>query len=157
MSKIMIRFTSATASALVLGAMLSGAPALAQEAPQVKAPTEAMVARTKRAESEAENRIEAMHQRLRITPAQEEAFAKVAQVMRDNRTAFHAALGDKDSEPGKMSAVDDLKSFQIIADEHSNGLKRLIPVFEQLYAAMTPEQRKRADQIFAHRERFTRR
>ena len=69
----------------------------------------------------------------------------------------HASLGDKRRDADTTSAVDDLKSFQIIADEHSNGLRKLIPAFEALYAIMTPEQQKRADRVYSRRERDARR
>ena len=80
--------------------------------------------------------------------AQEDLWGTVAQTMRDNETAVRAAMQDRSSRLKTMTAIDDLKSFQVIADLHSNGLKQLIPAFEALYAAMTPDQQKRADHVF---------
>jgi hypothetical protein len=51
------------------------------------------------------------------------------------------------------SGIDDLKAFQIIADEYANGLRKLIPAFAALYASMTPAQQKHADQVFLKHER----
>jgi hypothetical protein len=52
-----------------------------------------------------------------------------------------------------MTAVDDLKFFQIVADEHSAGLKKFIPAFAALYDAMTPDQKLRADRVFKEHRR----
>ena len=73
--------------------------------------------------------------------------------MRDNAATFRANVPDRSTGPDTSTAVDDLKAFQIIADEHANGLRKLIPAFEALYASMTPAQKKHADQVFRKHER----
>ena len=150
-------FTSA-AAATIFGVALavSSAPAIGAEqvaaTPLVKS-TSATTAHEQRAAERSEHRIREMHDRLRITAAQEESWTNVAKVMRDNDAAFRASIGERYRDDKPMGAVDDLKSFQMIADEHSNGLKKLVPAFETLYGAMTPDQQKRADRVFAHRGR----
>ena len=52
-----------------------------------------------------------------------------------------------------MTAVDDLKFFQIVAEEHSNGLKKFTPAFAALYDALTPAQKTEADRIFKDHRR----
>ena len=102
------------------------------------------------------SRIAELHDRLHITAAQEQLWSTVAQTMRDNAATLRATLADQSAKRDTMSAVDDLKIFQIIADEHSNGLKKLIPVFETLYASMTPAQQKQADRVFREHRRHSR-
>ena len=52
-----------------------------------------------------------------------------------------------------MTAVDDLKSYGEIADAHANGIKKLTPVFADLYASMSDAQKKEADTLFRHGDR----
>lgn len=94
-----------------------------------------------------ESRIKAFHTKLGITEAQEEQWNKLAQVMRDNATTMHALMKAR-KEKGAMNAVDDLKSYTEFLDAQSAGLKSFIPPFEELYAAMSGDQKKNADQIF---------
>jgi protein CpxP len=52
-----------------------------------------------------------------------------------------------------MTAVDDLRAYQGIADAHADGLKKLIPAFEALYLTMPDEQKKNADAAFGQMQR----
>ena len=76
--------------------------------------------------------------------------------MRDNEKEFRADLREKTAGMTTATAVNDLKTFQVIADHHSSGLKRFVPVFEKLYSSMPPAQQKRADGIFIDIERSLR-
>ena len=158
MSRFTLRSGAAIAAATLFGVVLTTASAPAVGAEQMATTTQAqptpdMAAHEQRAAERGEVRLREMHDRLHITAAQEESWTKVAKIMRDNEAAFRASVGERYRDAKPMSAVDDLKSFQIIADEHSNGLKKLIPAFDTLYGAMTPDQQKRADSVFAHRGR----
>ena len=99
-----------------------------------------------------EQRIQALHAQLKITDAEESLWAAVAQVMRDNAQAV-GALARERHEKATMSAVDDLRSYQAIADAHAAGLAKLVPAFQALYAAMPPDQQKTADALFAKMKR----
>ena len=156
MSRFTFRSGAAIAAATLFGVVLTTAAASAVEQTATTTqtqPTAVTIAHEHRALERSEARIREMHDRLRITPAQEDSWNKVAKVMRDNDAAFRVTVGERYRDAKPMSAVDDLKSFQIIADEHSSGLKKLVPAFESLYGAMTPDQQKRADGVFAHRGR----
>ena len=72
--------------------------------------------------------------------------------MRGNHATLWTKLGSHGASG--MTAVADLKAFQIIADEHAAGLKKLIPVFETLYAAMPAAQQSRVDHVFAEHQRY---
>jgi hypothetical protein len=52
-----------------------------------------------------------------------------------------------------MTAVDDLKSYQKHAQAHVDGLKNLIASFATLYAAMSDDQKRIADDVFRTSER----
>jgi hypothetical protein len=101
----------------------------------------------------AEMRIKELHDKLHITAAQEELWGNVAQTMRDTAKTFQDGVADRTAHLKTMTAVDDLKSYESIADLHADGLKRLIPVFQALYDAMSPEQQKNADHVFGEHQR----
>ena len=97
-----------------------------------------------------EARIANLHQQLHITAAQETQWAPVAQAMRDNAQAVRDLVKDRKAKAASMNAVDDLRSYEAIADAHADGLKKLIPAFETLYASMSDDQKKVADTLFRH-------
>lgn len=101
-------------------------------------------------EDRAELRIKDMHAKLKITPAEEEQWAKVAQVMRDNAKTMDTLTQARVDHAKDMTAVDDLKSYGEIADAHADGIKKLTPVFAELYASMSDAQKKEADTLFRH-------
>lgn len=123
-------------------------PPSAGQAPSGQAaPTAAAPRPTERAEA----RIKSLHTRLHITAAQEPQWDAVAQVMRENAQAMEAPIQKRKQNASSMTAVDDLRSYQEIADMHASGLKKLVPAFEALYATMSDEQKKNADAIFSRR------
>jgi protein CpxP len=147
------------ATATVFGAYLSAVPLHDGQAQQPAAqssathPAPSTATGTQHSADRSEKRIKELHDKLRITAAQEPLWDKVAQTMRANGQAMRASVTDRSTRLKTMTAVDDLKSYQIVADEHSAGLKRLIPAFEALYASMTPDQQKRADRVFGEHQR----
>src|SRR5664280_480801 len=101
-------------------------------------------------EDRTELRIKEMHAKLKITSAQEEQWAKVAQVMLDDAKTMDALTQIRVDHAKDMTAVDDLKSFGEIADAYANGIKKMIPVFADLYASMSDAQKKEADAFFRY-------
>lgn len=100
-----------------------------------------------------ESRISDLHKKLNVTPDQEALWADMAKVMRANGQKMRDSVADRSAKLKTMTAVDDLRSYQMITDEHADGLKRLIPAFEALYAKMTPAQQKNADRVFGEQQR----
>jgi len=144
-----IRSGRTMVAATLFGALLAALPLQDARAQQDVSPPKSILAVSgKHGADHGEARITELHDKLHITAAQEELWGKVAQAMRDNSTAMRASMAERSAHMKTMTAVDDLKSFQIIADLHSDGLKQLIPAFEALYAGMTPEQQKHADHVF---------
>jgi hypothetical protein len=96
-----------------------------------------------------ENRIKTLHAKLGITDAQEPKWNDLAQVMRDNETNISQLIQERHRDPASMTAVDDLQSYEKIAQAHVDGLQRLIPTFASLYNDMSDEQQKKADLVFS--------
>ncbi|MHB8666461.1 MAG: Spy/CpxP family protein refolding chaperone [Burkholderiales bacterium] len=101
-------------------------------------------------------RITEMHAKLKITPAQEEQWGKVAQMMRDNEKAIEPLIQARIENAKTMTAVDDLKSWGEITDAHADGIKKFTPVFATLYDSMSDAQKKQADSLFRHGDKRAR-
>jgi ADP-ribosylglycohydrolase len=137
------RFTHAAARAVAAALFtlaFAASPVLAAKAVAAKASSGDRV----------EARIKNMHAKLKITQAQEEQWAKVAQVMRENAKSLDALTDARFKNAKTMNAVDDLKSYGEITDAHADGIKRFTPIFATLYAGMSDAQKKEADELFRH-------
>ncbi|WP_200877396.1 Spy/CpxP family protein refolding chaperone [Methylobacter tundripaludum] len=99
-------------------------------------------------EDRTELRIKDMHAKLKITSAQEEQWAKVTQVMLEDAKTMDAQTQTRADHAKNMTAVDDLKSYGEITEAHANGIKKLIPVFADLYTSMSDAQKIEADTLF---------
>ena len=143
---------SSTASEyLAQGAPMSISPTADQPQAVQPAPTVTPKVRSNSVEG-VEARISDLHGKLQITPSEEAKWNDMAQVMRENGQKMRDMVTERSAKLKTMSAVDDLKSYQAIADEHADGLNRLIPAFETLYAEMTPEQQRNADHVFGEHQ-----
>ncbi len=101
-----------------------------------------------------ERRIASLRRRLHITAEQEPLWDAVAQAMRDEAATVNALVANRVKTTGPVNAVGDLRQYQEVAEAHAEGLRKLVPAFEKLYAALTPEQKKAADSAFRpHRRR----
>jgi protein CpxP len=101
-----------------------------------------------------EQQIANLHAQLKVTPDQESHWNGVAQVMRDNAANMEKLVAEKRQKgPQNMTAVDDLMSYQEIAQAHVDGLKRLTSAFKSLYDSMPDAQKKNADKVFANLHR----
>jgi hypothetical protein len=95
-----------------------------------------------------ETRITNIHAQLRITPAQEEQWGKIVEVMRDNAKKMADLTSARQASTKTMNAVDDLKSYGEIAQAHADAIKNLTPAFAALYASMSDAQKAEADEMF---------
>ena len=87
-----------------------------------------------------------LHQELKITPAQEQPFKAFADIMRGNARELEQLMRQRPAA-GRSNAVEDLRMATRLAETHSAGMKRLLPVFEALYNTLSAEQRKVADNV----------
>jgi hypothetical protein len=90
---------------------------------------------------------------LHITPAETPQWNAVAQVMRDNAQSIHRLVEERNQNQKAMDAVDDLRSYEQLTEAQVDGIKKLLPAFETLYASMSDDQKKNADIVFASFER----
>jgi hypothetical protein len=137
------------------GAGAAGGTALLADAatPEAAPASSRSTATPRSQEDRVETRINELHQKLKITAAQESQWSSFAEVMRDNAQTVDAVLKERSENIHAMSAVDDLRSYQKLADAHADGLKKLVPAFEALYNTMSQDQKKTADAVFAEHEK----
>jgi len=149
----MFRFTKTATRALtaatVLGAIaLAGPAALAADATDAAGPGIVAPAAKPAPIDHINQRIVSLHDKLRITPAQEAQWSATAQAMRDNAKTMDALIKERSAAGKTMTAVDDLVSYEKLAAAHESGLKAFIPVFQTLYDSLAPDQKKSADEAF---------
>jgi protein CpxP len=146
---------AALAVALALGL---ATPTLAQNAPEPtqspvpppapgSPPPERVAPKMNTNADRVERHIAELRRRLKVTPAQKTQWDAFAQVMRDNAARMDKAFEARSANPN-MNALDDLKAYAAIAQTHAEDMQRLLPAFEALYGAMTPDQQKVADTVF---------
>jgi periplasmic protein CpxP/Spy len=140
--------------AALLTAVLASAPALAQSAgspaaqPAAPPPSAAGPAADQAAAARVEARIKQLHTQLQITPAEDAQWTQFAQIMRENARDMGEAAAQRAAQFATMNAVDDMKSYEQLAEAHVQRLQKLIPAFEALYNAMSTEQKQIADRVF---------
>ena len=139
----------ATAPATVAAATLGEPVMLAQAAPAPAATPRMQAAASKTSSvSSIEAHIKDLHARLMITPAQEDLWAKAAQVMRENGAAMDALRKARSEKAATMTAVEDFNSYAEMTAAHVDAIKKFIPVFSALYDSMSDAQKKNTDTIF---------
>ena len=145
---------------LAVSSPSAAASELAQ-APSASTSSQSAPAAAAKVKQSSIDRVEAhitdLHKKLLVTADQESQWRDMAQVMRDNEKKMRDGIASRSAKMKTMNAVDDLRSYQMITDEHADGLKRLIPSFEALYSKMTPAQQKNADRIFGQQQRHAQR
>lgn len=93
-------------------------------------------------------RINFLHERLRITPAQEPLWAKVAQVMRENANTVAPLIKERLQSAQHGNAIDNLTSYEKLGEAQLDGLKKFVAAFQALYNSLSAEQKKIADSVF---------
>ena len=155
-----LRSAYAVAAATLLGSALLAGPAVAQTTPsqrQMSAASTTGSTATKPARAKAqqgdvaERRLATLHKQLKITPQQEDKWNAFAQTARDNAARMKDLVLAR-HQTRNATAVDDLKNFSDITEEHASSIKRLLPPFQDLYATMDDAQKRNADRVFARYE-----
>lgn len=95
-----------------------------------------------------ERRITELHSRLHITKEQSQQWDQFAQAMRDNGKEMDALYRQRADKLGTMSAVDNMQSYAQIEKQRAQDVERLVPTFQTLYASLSDQQKKEADQMF---------
>ena len=102
----------------------------------------------KNMEERVESHIKELHAQLRITAAEEPQWDQFAQVMRDNARDMDQAFTQRAQQYPTMNAVQNMQSYEQIAEAHAQHLQKLVPAFDNLYNAMPEQQKKLTDQVF---------
>lgn len=155
------------ALALALGATVAGtssyaqAPAPSGQAPAATAPQQNQHrdrAQGQRGQrnfdftARAEARIAYVKAKLKITSAQEAAFDKYAQVIRDNaagtQKAFQDMRGQRDQNQNQsMSAINRVEQRAKMAQMRDQQEQAYLGAFRPLYASLSADQKKVADDL----------
>ena len=133
----------------MLACLLLAAP-FAQTAAAQPATAAAANSATKPSSRDAaiEKRIADLHSRLKITPAEQKPFDDFAQVMRDNAQRMGGLVQKRQASFATGSAVEQMQSYSEMAQAHAEDMQNLTPAFSGLYDALSPDQKKAADQSF---------
>jgi periplasmic protein CpxP/Spy len=98
----------------------------------------------------AEARIAYVKAELKITPAQQAAFDRYAQVIRDNAAATQKAFQDMRGQRGQhkdMSAIERVEQRAKMAQIRDQQQQQYLGAFRPLYASLSPDQKKVADDL----------
>lgn len=98
--------------------------------------------------AQVETRIQNLHDKLKVTPEQENQWNDVAQAMRDSESNTRQLIMDRHQNAKAMNAIQDLESYQKIAQAHADGLSKVINAFQSFYDNLSPDQQKNADDVF---------
>jgi periplasmic protein CpxP/Spy len=131
----------AQAQATPPGAIGSAAtPSAAAPAASPSAPTNV--------EQRVEEHIRQLHVQLHITPAEQPDWDRFAGVMRENARAMDQEFALRREQFPKMNALQNMQSYEKMAEMHAQHLQKLVPAFENLYNSMPAEQKRLTDQVF---------
>jgi hypothetical protein len=143
-------FTCTAVAAL----LLLPAAAAAQSSPQgaqppgAASPLAGHPVAGKTAEERVERRISELRAQLRITSAEQQQWDQFANVMRENARDMDRIFIDRAQQLESMTAVQNMQSYEQIADAHAQHLQKLVAAFQSLYEAMPDQQKQVADQVF---------
>ena len=98
-----------------------------------------------------EGRIAYLKTELKITDAQAPAFERVAQAMRDDAKDMAQLHEQRHADHDKpKTAVERLELMQKIGEMRAQHAQRFLAAFKPLYDSLSDEQKKTADELFAH-------
>jgi hypothetical protein len=136
------------------GATTADKPATRTRAAAPRHPGESM-------ESLVDRRIADLHSKLHITSQQSQQWDQFTHVMRDNAKGLDGLYKARAANISGMSAVDNMQSYAQIEQRRAQDVEKLVPAFQTLYASLSDQQKKTADQLFrnysanAQRDRTT--
>ena len=106
-------------------------------------------------QAKVEHRIRDIYATLHITKAQDAEWNAFAQVMLDNAQAMEMAVQQHGGDRGKLSAPQILDNYAAISAQHAQNVERLSAALGVLYASLSPEQQRAADEMFRKPARKT--
>ena len=146
--KVIVLNRLALLAVAALLALPAAASAQSAQAPATAAPPAAATPTVKSAEERVERRIAELHAQLKITPAEQQQWDQFAQVMRDNAREMDQVFTQRAQQYESMNAVQNMQSYEQVAETHAQQLQKLVPAFQNLYNSMPDQQKQIADQVF---------
>jgi periplasmic protein CpxP/Spy len=92
-------------------------------------------------------RIKYLHDRLRITAEQEDLWDRVGQAIRDNSQNLAPLLKERRRAATSGSAPEVLHAYEALGEAQLDSQRKIVTVFEPLYASLSESQKKIADAI----------
>jgi protein CpxP len=102
----------------------------------------------KNAQERVEHRIAELHAQLRITPAERQQWDQFAEVMRENARDMDQVVMQRAQQVQSMDALQNMQSYEQIAEAHAQHVAKLVTAFKTLYDTMPDQQKQVADQVF---------
>ena len=69
-------------------------------------------------------------------------------MMRENARDMDQAFMQRAQQFQSMNAVENMESYEQIAEAHARHLQKLVPAFQNLYNTMPDQQKQLADEVF---------
>ena len=139
------------ASTFLISSACVFAPAYADTSVSTPVSSAAEVKSDAKHDMKVEKHIKELHAKLKITSDEESQWGAVAKVMHENATELDEVIDKREANISTATAVDDLNAYAEIAQAHADGVKKLSEAFSPLYASMSEDQKKVADEVFLHR------
>jgi hypothetical protein len=92
-------------------------------------------------------RVKYLHDRLRITAEQEELWDRVGEAIRDNARNLAPLLKERLRAATGSRAPELLHAYEALGEAQLDSQRKIVTVFEPLYASLSEEQKKIADAI----------
>ena len=102
----------------------------------------------KNAQERVEHRINELHAQLRITPTEWPQWDQFAEVMRENARDMDQIVIQRMQQFQSMNAMQNMQSYEQMAEAHAKHLQKLVTAFKALYDTMPDQQKRVADQVF---------
>ena len=115
---------------------------------QAQAPAGQKPAAAQEADNPVGAQLAEIKKRLNITAAQQPQFEKFADIVKQNAHTMEALM-QKAQQGSQQNAVEGLRIAASFAQTEADNLKRLVPVLETLYASLSEQQKRTADQLFS--------
>ncbi|HEY1797069.1 MAG TPA: Spy/CpxP family protein refolding chaperone [Stellaceae bacterium] len=115
------------------------------------APSSTSPTLSKDIQAKVEAHIKQLHTQLKITQNEEKDWGEFAGVMRANARDMQSAMQEREQQYPSMNALQNMESYQKLAETHAEHLEKLVSAFQTLYNALPDEQKKVADQVFKAR------
>src|SRR5215471_1164278 len=126
-------------------APVSASPEIPKPAATEASPLAGHPVAGKSAQERVEQRIKELNSQLRISPAERPQWDQFAQVMRDNARDMDRVYDQRTEQFRSMTALQNMQSYEQLATQHAQNLQKLVPAFQNLYNAMSDQQKQLAD------------